>query len=134
MYLTNDHRIKMVKVSHKRGIERDPLVQVFVHAEGGILKDLVHNETVQLDPEMMVAIMKDVTMGLKYLHGHSPPMLEQDLSPMTVILTRDYVAQLAHHDSMMQAVCALPCLALPCLALPCPALPCVTLSCLVLTL
>ena len=80
-------------------------MQVFYHTEHGTLKDLIHNETVQLDPEMLTAILKDVTMGLKYLHGHSPPRLEQDLTPLSVLLTGDYVAQLAHHDMLMQAVC-----------------------------
>ena len=83
-------------------------MQVFYYTEHGTLKDLIHNETVQLDPEMLTAILKDVTMGLKYLHGHSPPRLEQDLTPLSVLLTGDYVAQLAHHDMLMQAVCKPP--------------------------
>lgn len=78
--------------------------QVFFHTEHGTLKSLLHNETVQLDPEMLTAILKDVTMGLKYLHGHDPPLIEQDLIPLSVLLTGDYVAQLAHHDALMQAV------------------------------
>ena len=78
--------------------------QVFFHTEHGTLKNLLHNETVQLDPEMLTAILKDVTMGLKYLHGHDPPLIEQDLIPLSVVLTGDYVAQLAHHDVLMQAV------------------------------
>ena len=81
---------------------------MFYYTEHGTLKDLIHNETVQLDPEMLTAILKDVTMGLKYLHGHTPPRLEQDLTPLSVLLTGDYVAQLAHHDMLMQAVCIHP--------------------------
>lgn len=77
---------------------------MFFHTEHGTLKDLLHNETVQLDPEMLTAILKDITMGLKYLHGHNPPLLEQDLAPLSVVLTGDYVAQLAHHEDLMQAV------------------------------
>ena len=67
-----------------------------VAPERGTLKDVLHNETVELETEMVVAIMKDVASALKYLHHLEPPILDKEITSSGVVLNADYGAQLVH--------------------------------------
>ena len=78
--------------------------QVVVSSERGALKDVLINETVELETEMVVAIMKDVASALKYLHQLEPPILAKDINASTAVLNADYGAQLIHIHLAM-AVC-----------------------------
>ena len=67
-----------------------------VSSERGTLKDVLHNETVELETEMVVAMMKDVASALKYLHHLEPPILDKEITSSHIILNSDYGAQLIH--------------------------------------
>ena len=71
-------------------------MQVIVYPERGTLKDVLHNETVELETEMVVAIMKDVSSALKYLHQLEPPILDREITSSKVTLNADYGARLMH--------------------------------------
>lgn len=71
-------------------------MQVIVFPERGTLKDVLPNETVELETEMVVAIMKDVSSALKYLHQLEPPILDRELTSSNVTLNADYGARLMH--------------------------------------
>ena len=64
----------------------------------GRLSNLIYNETVELDDEMAVTIMKGVAMGIKHLHYLKIPTLTQDdeLTPKRVLIDSNYQAQLMH--------------------------------------
>ena len=64
--------------------------------ERGALGSLIHNETVELDTEMVVTIMKDVAMGMKFLHFSKIPTQDEELTPARVLLDSNYRAQLMH--------------------------------------
>lgn len=64
--------------------------------ERGALSNLIHNETVELDDEMVVTIMKDVAMGMKYLHFSKIPTQDEELTPQRVLIDSNYRAQLMH--------------------------------------
>lgn len=72
--------------------------------ERGALSSLIHNETVELDNEMVVGIMKDVAMGMKFLHFSKIPTQDEELTPTRVLLDSNYRAQLMHFQ--LQLVCA----------------------------
>ena len=77
--------------------------QVVVSSERGPLKDVLHNETVELETEMVVAIVKDVASALKYLHQLEPPILAKEITSSGVVLNADYGAQLIHmHLAMVR--------------------------------
>ena len=58
---------------------------------------------------MVVAIMKDVSSALKYLHHMDPPILDKVLTSYGVMLNADYCAQLVHlHYSDVRPCCS-PC-------------------------
>lgn len=76
-------------------------------SERGILKGVLQNETVELEAEMVVAIMKDVASALKYLHQLDPPSLAKDITSSNVVLNADYGAQLIHmHHAMVRYICS----------------------------
>ena len=54
------------------------------------------HETVELDNEMIVTIMKDVAMGMKFLHFSKIPSQDEELTPTRVLLDSNYRAQLMH--------------------------------------
>ncbi len=81
-----------------------------VNPERGLLKDVLHNETVELETEMVVAIMKDVSSALKYLHQLDPPILDKDLTSYGVMLSVDYCAQLVHLHHNNVRPCRSPCI------------------------
>ena len=72
--------------------------------ERGALSSLIHNETVELDNEMVVGIMKDVAMGMKFLHFSKIPTQDEELTPARVLLDSNYRAQLMHFQ--LQLVCS----------------------------
>ena len=41
------------------------------------------------------SIMRDVSLGLCYLHNHNPPIVHRDLSPNNVLLTTHHVAKIS---------------------------------------
>lgn len=67
-----------------------------MNPERGTLKDVLNNETVELETEMVVAMMKDMASALKYLHHLDPPILDKGLTSSVVTLNADYGAQLTH--------------------------------------
>ena len=72
----------------------------------GVLKGVLQNETVELETEMVVAIMKDVASALKYLHQLDPPSLAKDMTSSGVALNADYGAQLVHvHIRTVRYIC-----------------------------
>lgn len=77
-----------------------------VASERGVLKGVLQNETVELETEMVVAIMKDVASALKYLHQLNPPSLAKDITSSGVVLNDDYGAQLIHmHLAAVRSIC-----------------------------
>ena len=71
-------------------------LQVMVCPERGALSNLIYNDTVELDDEMVVTIMKDVAMGMKYLHFSKIPTQDEELTPKRVLIDSNYRAQLMH--------------------------------------
>ncbi len=74
--------------------------------ERGALSSVIHNETVEMDNEMVVTILKDVAMGMKFLHFSKTPSQDEELTPNRILLDSNYRAQLMHFQ--LQAVCSQP--------------------------
>jgi len=85
-------------------------LQAVVNPERGLLKYVLHNETLELETEMVIAIMKDVASALKYLHHLDPPILDKTLTSYGVMLTVDYCAQLVHLHHADVRPCCSPCM------------------------
>ena len=72
--------------------------------ERGALSSVIHNETVEMDNEMVVTILKDVAMGMKFLHFSKTPSQDEELKPNRILLDSNYRAQLMHFQ--LKAVCS----------------------------
>jgi serine/threonine protein kinase len=59
----------------------------------GSLYDLLHNETLEIDESMVVEILLDVALGMKFLH--SQPIAHKYLSSNNVLLGRNLSAKVA---------------------------------------
>ncbi|DBB01954.1 TPA: hypothetical protein ACH3X1_000542 [Trebouxia sp. C0004] len=86
-------------------VTEDPLM-VMVCPERGALSSVIHNETVEMDNEMVVTILKDVAMGMKFLHFSKTPSQDEELTPNRILLDSNYRAQLMHFQ--LQAVYSQP--------------------------
>ncbi|KAL3158747.1 hypothetical protein ABBQ32_011475 [Trebouxia sp. C0010 RCD-2024] len=94
MHLRHPNLVTVMGVTAEP-VTQDPLL-VAVSSERGALKDVLINETVELETEMVVSIMKDVASALKYLHQLEPPILAKEMNASNVVLNSDYGAQLIH--------------------------------------
>ena len=61
----------------------------------GSLYDLLHNETMVLDPEIVLPILQDVSSGMRFLHASTPQVLHKDLKSMNVLVDKNFRAKLA---------------------------------------
>ena len=41
-----------------------------------------------------LSILHDVSLGLRYLHGHNPPIVHRDLSPNNILVNRHLEAKI----------------------------------------
>ena len=48
---------------------------VMEYMDHGSLHDLLHNETILLDGELVLPILRDITQGLRFLQAANPPII-----------------------------------------------------------
>jgi hypothetical protein len=65
----------------KRGTEPMLVMECMDH---GSLYDLLHNETVELDAEVSLPILRDIARGLRFLHAADPCIVHGDLKAQNV--------------------------------------------------
>ena len=65
----------------KRGTEPMLVMECMDH---GSLYDLLHNETVELDAEISLPILRDIARGLRFLHAADPCIVHGDLKAQNV--------------------------------------------------
>ncbi|KAK9803921.1 hypothetical protein WJX72_005438 [[Myrmecia] bisecta] len=82
------------------GISTEPrtgdLLLVESAPEKGTLYNFLQNDTVGLELDMMLSILRNVVAGMCCLHSSNPPILNPDLSSESVLLDSMYQAQLAN--------------------------------------
>lgn len=68
---------------------------VFECMDMGTLYDVLHNETVNLEPEVSMPILIDIVQGMSFLHSRSPAILHRDLKASNILLGRRMNAKVA---------------------------------------
>ena len=71
---------------------RDPLL-VMEFMDRGSLSDLLHNETVDIDGEQILPILRDVASGIRFLHASSPRVLHGDLKARNILVDSKFRAK-----------------------------------------
>jgi Protein tyrosine and serine/threonine kinase len=60
---------------------------VMEYMQNGSLYDVLHNITMELDGELILSIMKDVSSGLRFLHNTQPPLVHGNLKSHNILVS-----------------------------------------------
>jgi len=58
--------------------DEEPML-VMEYMDYGSLYDLLHNETMAIDGEFLLPILRDISQGMRFLHAANPQVLHGDL-------------------------------------------------------
>lgn len=73
--------------------EEPMLVMEFMQL--GSLYDLLHNESMAIEGEIILPILKDVVQGLRFLHAYDPPVIHGDLKAQNILVDSKLRAKVA---------------------------------------
>lgn len=76
-------------------------------APPGSLYDLLHNETLAIDAEWVLPILRDITQGLRFLHAARPCIVHGDLKAQNVLVDSKFRAKAASPVSRALACAAM---------------------------
>lgn len=72
----------------------DPML-VMEYMDHGSLYDLLHNETLLLDGDLVLPILRDIAQGLRFLHAANPQVIHGDLKAANVLVDSKFRAKVA---------------------------------------
>jgi len=73
--------------------EEPMLVMEFMQL--GSLYDLLHNESMLIEGEIVLPILRDVVQGLRFLHSYEPPVIHGDLKAQNILVDSKLRAKVA---------------------------------------
>lgn len=65
---------------------------VMEYMDNGSLYDLLHNETMPIEGELILPILRDIVGGIRFLHAHTPNIIHGDLKAGECIKSRKSTA------------------------------------------
>mmetsp|Transcript_26441 Transcript_26441/g.44151 ORF Transcript_26441/g.44151 Transcript_26441/m.44151 type:complete len:1556 (-) Transcript_26441:105-4772(-) len=68
---------------------------VMEYMDHGSLYDLVHNESMVVDGELVLPILRDIAQGVRFLHAASPLVIHGDLKARNVLVDSKFRAKVA---------------------------------------
>jgi serine/threonine protein kinase len=74
--------------------ESEPIL-VMEHMDRGSLHDLLHNETLPLEGDVVLQLLRDVVSGMQFLHSADPPILHNDLKAANILVDASFRAKVA---------------------------------------
>lgn len=63
--------------------------------EHGSLYDMLHNDTIQVEGELVLPILRDIAQGLRFLHAATPVVVHGDLKAQNVLVDSKFRAKVA---------------------------------------
>ena len=63
--------------------------------EHGSLYDLLHNETMVIEGELLLPILRDISQGMRFLHSADPQVIHSDLKAANILVDNRYRAKVA---------------------------------------
>jgi len=72
----------------------EPLL-VMEYMENGSLHDLLRNETLVLEGELLLPILRDISQGVRFLHAASPQVLHADLKAKNILVDSKFRVKVA---------------------------------------
>lgn len=74
---------------------RDEPLLVMELMDHGSLFDILHNETMHLDGDLVLKILRDISQGLRFLHAAKPQVIHGDLKTQNVLVDSKFRAKVA---------------------------------------
>ena len=65
------------------------------YMDHGSLYDLLHNETMVIDGEILLPILRDISLGMRFLHSADPQCLHGDLKAANILVDSRFRAKVA---------------------------------------
>jgi serine/threonine protein kinase len=63
--------------------------------EYGSLYDILHNETMPIDAELLLPILRDISQGMRFLHAAEPPVIHGDLKAKNILVDSKFRAKVS---------------------------------------
>ena len=73
---------------------KDPMI-VMEFMEHGSLYDILHNETMPIDGELLLPILRDIARGVRFLHASEPQVIHGDLKSANILIDSKFRAKVA---------------------------------------
>ena len=68
---------------------------VLEYMEHGSLYDILHNETMPIDGELLLPILRDIAQGVRFLHASEPQVIHGDLKSANILIDSKFRAKVA---------------------------------------
>lgn len=75
--------------------KREEPMLVMEYMDHGSLYDLLHNETLVVEGELVLPILRDIAQGVRFLHAASPKVIHGDLKAQNVLVDSKFRAKVA---------------------------------------
>jgi serine/threonine protein kinase len=75
-------------------LKEEPML-VMEYMDNGSLQDILHNETMILEGELVLPILRDITCGVRFLHSACPPIIHGDLKAQNVLVDSKFRAKVS---------------------------------------
>jgi len=74
------------------GKDEEPML-VMEYMENGSLYDLLRNDTISLEGDLLLPILRDISQGIRFLHAASPVVIHGDLKAKNVLVDNKFRAK-----------------------------------------
>lgn len=68
---------------------------VMEYMDHGSLHDILHNETMVLEGETLLPILRDISQGIRFLHSANPQVIHGDLKAQNILVDTRFRAKVA---------------------------------------
>ena len=65
----------------------------------GSLYDLLHNETMAIEGELVLPILRDIAQGMRFLHSTTPQIIHGDLKAANILVDGKFRAKVTYVQS-----------------------------------
>ena len=75
-------------------LDVEPML-VMEYMDHGSLYSILHNDTIVLDGEMLLPILRDIARGVRFLHAADPQIVHSDLKASNILVDSRFRAKVA---------------------------------------
>ena len=76
------------------GKGEDPML-IMEYMDHGSLYDILHNDTMVLEGELLLPIIRDISLGMRFLHASNPQVVHGDLKSANILVDSKFRAKVS---------------------------------------